>query len=511
MQSSSLVFRVLLALTAGLWLTLTAPAVDVRASPSGGGQATFSNPQINGVVVDHCLNWGTNCDQPAADQFCRMKGFAGATGYQTYPHAPTYVIGDRRMCENEYCVGFSQVSCLQTATAPTPPAPPTVAQTYSKWTSITPDRGQFSGQPGGALPLAVLGDVTFRTGQYWIYVAVSDPNGMRISRWNRHGPIALGAEELWKATLLSGTEPSEDLRLERNSAELLRYSTPSAGHAMIYVRNDDPVHWRSICVLPVDGAMKVQPDCFGGRNNVTYAPAGGTATNGSGHSPTSAPTQIFNNSNGDPVDSGPTAATVFTLNGATRITKITTYHWNSGRGAASAGRVSLRDGSGRTYGPWQAAGGPGSGGAPNAYWVVTVDVMLPAGDYEVIDTDVDTWAQNAGSSGAGMAWIDGAAEGGSLSGSAGPGVSSSACDISGQWRGSDGSTFAVSQSGRNYSWTMIGPGYETARGTIDGRSLTLSWSGDIHAQGTATGEAFCDSGGHATRINWSNDTFFTRP
>jgi hypothetical protein len=141
-------------------------------------------------------------------------------------------------------------------------APPAAVPTYSKWTSITPDPRQFATQPGGALPLIVLdGDTPhFDAGQYMIYVAPSNPNGMKVSRWNRFGPFTLQGNDKWKATLL----PQSQLRMERNPAPLQPYAGPGPTHAMIYVRNDDLASWHSICVLPVGTGKNVQPDCFGG-------------------------------------------------------------------------------------------------------------------------------------------------------------------------------------------------------------------------------------------------------
>jgi hypothetical protein len=112
------------------------------------------------------------------------------------------------------------------------------------------------------------------------------------------------------------------------------------------------------------------------------------------------PVSVFNNGNAGGVISGPTRETIMVLAAATRITKITDYHYNGGRGAA-AGTIALRGPGGRVYGPWRARL------EGKAYWVVTPDVVLPAGRYVVIDSDPPTWSQNGGSGGAGMSWADG--------------------------------------------------------------------------------------------------------
>ncbi len=140
--------------------------------------------------------------------------------------------------------------------------------TYSRWVSLTPDPRQFATQPGGVLPLAVVGDASFAAGRYMIYVATSNPDGKTISRWSSFGPFNLQGGEKWQAMLLPGAK----LRMEKNPAALLTYSSPGSGQAMIYARNEDRSSWQSVCVLPVGG--NVRTDCFGGTSNVVFAGAG---------------------------------------------------------------------------------------------------------------------------------------------------------------------------------------------------------------------------------------------
>jgi hypothetical protein len=70
----------------------------------------------------------------------------------------------------------------------------------------------------------------------------------------------------------------------------------------------------------------------------------------------------------------------------------------------------LRDGAGEILGPWDATARPGQGGEPNAYWDIVPDIALPAGSYMVRDSSAATWAQNAGSGGAGMTTLEGTPE-----------------------------------------------------------------------------------------------------
>jgi len=105
-------------------------------------------------------------------------------------------------------------------------------------------------------------------------------------------------------------------------------------------------------------------------------------------------------------NNGATKPTTFSINKSWLVTKITTYHWNNGSGA-TPGTIGLRASDGTTYGPWQATGEPGSGGVPNAYWMVRPNIVIPPGTYTVLDSDPSTWAQNSETGGAGMSWGSG--------------------------------------------------------------------------------------------------------
>jgi hypothetical protein len=119
---------------------------------------------------------------------------------------------------------------------------------------------------------------------------------------------------------------------------------------------------------------------------------------------------IFNNGNIGGVSSGPTSPTTFTLDRAYMITLIQNYHYFSG--GAAPGTISLKDQSGRTYGPWQAKGLPGQGGVKNAYWDVNPNITLQPGTYTVIDSNPKTWSQNSESKGRGFTRVEGYPAGG---------------------------------------------------------------------------------------------------
>ena len=131
------------------------------------------------------------------------------------------------------------------------------------------------------------------------------------------------------------------------------------------------------------------------------------------------------------VNNNPPNPTIFTLDSPRTITKIGTYHWNSGQGTAAPGTIGLQDQTGKNYGPWQASGQPGMGGVPNAYWIATLTtgLDLPAGTYKVVDSDPSTWAYNSESGNSGVVSVVGLSGGSTLASKA-PCAGEGATDLS---------------------------------------------------------------------------------
>ncbi len=95
--------------------------------------------------------------------------------------------------------------------------------------------------------------------------------------------------------------------------------------------------------------------------------------------------------------------TTFTISESWLVTEIKTYHWNDGNGV-TPGTIGLMADDGTVLGTWQADGLQGSGGVPDAYWVVNPNIVIPSGTYTVVDSDPETWSQNSETNGIGMAW-----------------------------------------------------------------------------------------------------------
>jgi hypothetical protein len=88
------------------------PHGDAGAQAVQGLSRQFAAPTVGAYGIDVCLNWGTSCGQPAADEFCRRQGYARATEQGVLEDAPpTLVLGDNAVCDQPFCDRFAYITC----------------------------------------------------------------------------------------------------------------------------------------------------------------------------------------------------------------------------------------------------------------------------------------------------------------------------------------------------------------------------------------------------------------
>ncbi len=81
---------------------------------------TFNDPIYKGYRLDWCLEWGSQCGKPAADAWCKAKGYgAGAYSFKIAPHigsrTPTILFTSEEICDQDFCDGFSKIVCEHTS------------------------------------------------------------------------------------------------------------------------------------------------------------------------------------------------------------------------------------------------------------------------------------------------------------------------------------------------------------------------------------------------------------
>lgn len=108
--------------------------------------------------------------------------------------------------------------------------------------------------------------------------------------------------------------------------------------------------------------------------------------------------RLCDNTNTLSVDNRPPSRTSpCVLHQGAHITQLVTYHWNHGRGATPGTIMFFNPTTGEQHGPFTATGSVGQGGAANVNWTADVNLVVPAGAWQVVDSDVETWSWNDGS------------------------------------------------------------------------------------------------------------------
>jgi len=92
----------------------------LAASPSEAAFRNYFAPQQDGARLDACLTDKSICGKPAADAFCKTKGFAQALTFQREAGNSTRRLDSGELCEGNNCTAFRQIKCFSpgnTATA----------------------------------------------------------------------------------------------------------------------------------------------------------------------------------------------------------------------------------------------------------------------------------------------------------------------------------------------------------------------------------------------------------
>lgn len=77
-----------------------------------GGQAV-ADPKVDGVALDLCRDWASDCGKPAADAWCQANGFLASSAHEVaHDSPPTKVIGSGQICEDPGCDRIVSVTCV---------------------------------------------------------------------------------------------------------------------------------------------------------------------------------------------------------------------------------------------------------------------------------------------------------------------------------------------------------------------------------------------------------------
>ena len=89
------------------------PAGDWMPGDASGEGTKFLDPLVDGVPLDYCLEWGSECGEPAADAWCRAQGYAGASTFEVRSSSPpTRTFSSGQICDMVFCDRIISLTCI---------------------------------------------------------------------------------------------------------------------------------------------------------------------------------------------------------------------------------------------------------------------------------------------------------------------------------------------------------------------------------------------------------------
>lgn len=75
----------------------------------------FKEPRVEGLRMDRCLSWGSECNEPAAYSWCLEKGYTKAIYWEIQDNIgktqPTKMLKSKAICNKSQCDAFKTIVC----------------------------------------------------------------------------------------------------------------------------------------------------------------------------------------------------------------------------------------------------------------------------------------------------------------------------------------------------------------------------------------------------------------
>lgn len=82
------------------------------AAPLQAGEVRIKDPKVGGIALDYCRSWAKDCGKPAANAYCRTRGYSKAVKFGKADNKPpTRVIDGGKVCKAPQCDRISWVVC----------------------------------------------------------------------------------------------------------------------------------------------------------------------------------------------------------------------------------------------------------------------------------------------------------------------------------------------------------------------------------------------------------------
>jgi hypothetical protein len=100
-----------------LSMLVAAAGLLAAAQPAAAAVRTYFSPEIDGYLAGACLADGRTCGKPAADAWCRAKGWYTALIFQRdSAPAVTRLVDSGELCAGPACIAFRQIKCFSPET-----------------------------------------------------------------------------------------------------------------------------------------------------------------------------------------------------------------------------------------------------------------------------------------------------------------------------------------------------------------------------------------------------------
>ncbi|MFN3593946.1 MAG: hypothetical protein ACK4TK_04610 [Thiobacillaceae bacterium] len=185
---------------------------DYTGPAIGGAPGEFAHPQVDGIALDICREWGANCGKPAADAFCQRQGYAESIDHRIqHDTPPTRIISSGAVCNDSFCDRIVWVKCSDgtvgspsqagqlifevgniggVANGPNRPTTFTLAQAHR----ITLIRNYHWNSARGAKPGTIaLRDASGRVWGPWQATGSPGQGGVPNAYWTAHPNVVLPA------------------------------------------------------------------------------------------------------------------------------------------------------------------------------------------------------------------------------------------------------------------------------------------------------------------------------
>ncbi len=87
----------------------------LTATTAQAGVRSYFAPSVDGFRLDSCLTSENDCGKPAADNFCKAKGYEHALLFQREAAPYTKRLGSGELCTGPDCASFRQIKCYSAA------------------------------------------------------------------------------------------------------------------------------------------------------------------------------------------------------------------------------------------------------------------------------------------------------------------------------------------------------------------------------------------------------------